>query len=425
MTSSKPSRPLLPVLGRMALGLGVASVGALITWQGITVKPTPGMSTTVTTVNVPLDGPLPLDLAETASFRLEGDRINVSMGSLNPKSQEIVSGQVMHRVRNPVQLDATRTGRQVNTTLKMHVQALNRSGVVVTEPEPVQHTIDLNFTRLIPLTLSGRTTDGNLNVNLEPLRLRALNLRSGRGNQIVALPGRTGGPFSLVSNSGDISITAPPGANPEALRVNTTSGDLHLELGTVSTQTLGLGTDSGDVQVTLPTTSQRGIITTNSGNVSVTAQRGTTGNLDIRTQSGSVSLNAPRDMRLRVRFTDRDTLTLPANMPPGTAPDLDVFIDAPSDNFSLETTEGTAIPLPEPIPNAERSNSVPRGNSAADSNTAPSGAAPSSAIQSAPPVSRPSAGSATSGSSAAETVPTQTVPTSPATPTTPAAPTRP
>ncbi|GGO19099.1 DUF4097 family beta strand repeat-containing protein [Deinococcus humi] len=341
MTVSPGTRPLLPVLARMALGLLLAGAGALLAWQGVTVKPTPGMGTETTPLSVALDGPLPNDLARTAELKIDGDRTNLSVGALPAGSALVVGGQVTHRARNPVQLSVSRTngqpGSQLNFGLTMRVQSLDRPGVTVAYPEPVQHVIALKATRSIPLTLSTRTVGGDQTLDLSTLRLRALNVRSVSGDQLVTLPARAGGPFALVSTSGSIGVTAPAGASPEAVRVNTVSGALTLNLAAATTGTLGAGAASGDVALTLPASFSRGTVTTASGDVTVNAPAGTHGNLDIRTQSGDVTLRAAPGLRLRVRFTDRETLSLPAAQLPASAPDLDVFIDAPGDHFKLES----------------------------------------------------------------------------------------
>lgn len=340
MTVSPETRPLLPVLTRMALGLLLAGAGALLAWQGVTVRPTPGMGTVTTPVRVALDGPLPNDLARTAKLEIDGDRTNLSVGALPAGSALVVGGQVTHRARNPVQLSTGRsagqTGTQLNFGLTLQVQPLERGGVTVASPEPVQHVIELNASRSLPLTLGTHTLSGNQTLDLTLLRLQALNARSVSGRLRVTLPAQAGGPVALVSTSGDIRVLAPSSAAPEALRVNTVSGDLHLELAGATTGTLGAGTASGNMRLTLPADFSRGTVTTASGDVAVTALAGTRGNLDIRSQGGDVTLRAAPGLTLRVRFTDRDTLSLPDGQPPASAPDLDVFIDAPGDRFTLE-----------------------------------------------------------------------------------------
>lgn len=382
MTALPPSRPLLPVLRRMALGLLIGTAGTLVAWQGVQVQPNPGMRITSTPVTVPLDGPQPFDLADFANLKIEGDRVDITVGALGRRRPELLTGTVTHRARNAVTFTPERQGKTVNATLDLHVQSIDRSGVVVSGPEPVQHRMNLALTRAIPLSLSLRTSSGDLKLNLLPLRLRALNVRTTSGGQDLTLPGRTGGPFSLVSGSGDITVTASPGANPEALRVNTAAGDLALNLAGLVTPALSVGTGSGDVRLTLPASSQRASLTTSSGNLNVTALPGTRGNLDVRTQSGDVTLRVPPDLNVRVRFTDRDTLTLPAGTPPATAPDLDVFIDAASGDVTVKTLDGQAIEVPDAQPAPQE--------------------APSRAATSSPSPARPAA---TSAPSRANTVP--------------------
>lgn len=367
MTYSPPTRPLPPVLARMALGLLLAGLGSVLTWRGVTPVPTPGLLGVTTPLSLPLDGPLPRDLAGAAALRLEGDRVEIDLGALPAGSPEVLGGRAVHRDRNPVTVQAERRGRQLSASLALRVQPLqgqpfDRGRVVVGGPEPLQHRLSLALTRRIPLTLSTQTTSGAQTLNLRPLRLRALTVRTTSGSQAVTLPGRAGGPFSLISSSGDIAVTASPGASPEALRVNTQSGDLALNLAGARMQALGVGSGSGDVRLTLPGVHQRGSVTTASGDVTVTAPPGTLGGtLDIRTQSGDVTLRVPPALRVRVRFTDRDTLTLPPGTPPATAPQLDVFVDSSSGDFALQILRGEPVPgaPPPDAPAAAPSSSRP------------------------------------------------------------------
>ncbi len=338
MTVHPAPRPLLPVLARMALGLGLAGLGGVLTWQGAEVRPTPGMGTTTTPVRVALDGPRPSDLAAAATLQISGDRSSVSVDSLAAGSALLVGGHVTHRERNPVELRSDRVGRQVKVTLALTVQPTDRPGMIVSGPEPVQHVIALQLSRAVPVTLSARTVSGDQTLDLSALTVRGLNLRTVSGDQTVTLPARTAGPAALVSTSGNIRVTAARGAVPEALRVNSVGGDQVLNLAGARVGTLGLGTASGDIDLTLPAEVPRAAVTTASGDVTVTARPGTRGNLDVRTQGGDVTLRVPAGLRLRVRFTDRDTVSLPRGLPPATAPDLDVFVDAPSGNFTLDST---------------------------------------------------------------------------------------
>ncbi|GGS20175.1 DUF4097 family beta strand repeat-containing protein [Deinococcus knuensis] len=341
MTTVPPSRPLLPVLARMAAGLLLAGGGALLAWQNVTLHPTPGMSVLDTPLSVPLDGPLPLDLAQSAALTFSGDLVDVTLRALPPGSALAVQGRVHHRARNPVQADVTRQGRALSAALTLRVQPLGQRGVIVTGPEPVQHTAALTLSRDVPFTLGSRTTYGDTTADLSALRVRSLTLRSDSGRQTLTLPARPAGPLSVVTRSGQVSVTAPPGSAPDALRVNTASGNQTLDLAAMRTQTLGVGTESGDVRLTLPTVTGRATLTTDSGNLTVTATPSTRGNLDIRTQRGDVTLRVPPALKVRVRFTDRDSLSWPRGAPAPLAPDLDVFVDAPRANFTLTPLEDT------------------------------------------------------------------------------------
>lgn len=330
---SPPPRPLLPVLARMALGLALGAVGGLLLWQGLSWRPTPGLETVTTPVSVPLDGPLPLDYADSATLRLEGDRSDLVLSPLAAGSPSLLRGEARHRRRNPLDISVRRSGRAVQATLRLPVRDLDRSSVVA--PGPVQHTLTLNLSRAVPLSLNTLTVGGDQRLDLRGLRLRALTARSDSGDLTLSLPALPGGPLAAVSRLGDLTVTAGAGASPEALRVNTQGGELRLALGGARLDALSAGTQSGDVALTLPARVNRGSVTTQSGDVNVTALAGTSGNLDIRTQSGDVTLRAPPGLRVRVRFTTQDTLILPPGTPPATAPDLDIFVDAPPGQFSL------------------------------------------------------------------------------------------
>lgn len=336
MTTSPAPRALLPVLGRMSLGLLLALLGVLVTWRGVSFKPTPGLETTHTPLNLPLDGPLPLDLAKAATLRFEGDRTSIDLKPLAASSPNLLSGEAQHRTRNPVSISSRRQGGNVTFTTKLYVKALNDRGVVVTGPEPFQHHLNAALSPNVPLTVNTYTVGGNQTLNLRGLRVRALTSRSDSGDLTLTLPARPGGPYALVTRSGNVKVSAPSGATPEAVRVNSQSGDLNLDLQGASLDALNAGTQSGDVQLTLPQRVRRGSVTTISGDVVVKAQRGMHGNLDIRTQSGDVTLRVPAGLRTRIRFTDRDTVILPRGTPPATAPQLDVFVDTSTGTFSLD-----------------------------------------------------------------------------------------
>ena len=208
--------------------------------------------------------------------------------------------------------------------------------VLPPSPEPFQHTLQASLTPTVPLTLGTVTVGGNQTINLAGLRVRALTARSDSGRLKLTLPARPGGPYALVTRSGRVEVTAPEGATPEALRVNSQSGDLTLQLGGAAVDALNAGTQSGDVTLTLPRQVNRGTVTTGSGDVDVTVQAGTRGNLDIRTGSGDVTLHVPPGLRVRVRFTDRETLLLPPGTPTASSPQLDVFVDTTSGEFDLQ-----------------------------------------------------------------------------------------
>ncbi|WP_412028484.1 DUF4097 family beta strand repeat-containing protein [Deinococcus yunweiensis] len=347
MTVTPPSRPLPPVLGRMAIGLLVAGAGGVVAWQSVGFSPTPGMAALSTPLSVPLRGVPPQGLPGAASVHLRGDRVDLNVTPLDTASPWLFQGSALHRGRNPVVIDLRRDDETLSAAVSLSVRGFDRGGVIVGEPEPLQHRVSVALTRRLPLSLSTRTGSGDQALDLTPLRLRALNLRTGSGAQAVTLPDRPAGPFSLVSGSGNIAVRAGGRSSPEALRVNTQSGDLSLSLATARTLALGAGSVSGDVQLTLPESFARGTVTTASGDVTVTAPATLTGgNLDIRTQSGAVVLSVAPQLRVRVRFTDRDTVVLPEGTPPGTAPQLDVFIDSGSGDVRLERPDGTDVPLP-------------------------------------------------------------------------------
>lgn len=350
MTTLPPPRPLLPVLKRMAFGLVLVLVGLLIAWQGVIFKPTPGLETTTTPLEVALDGPLPFDYAQFASVRLEGNRASLSLRPLTASSALLLSGEAHHRTRNPLNFEARRSGHSVDISAKLYVQAL-ASDRLTPSPEPYQHDLQAALTPRIPLSLSTYTVGGNQNLNLANLRVRALTTRSDSGDLTLALPARIGGPYAIVTRSGNVEVTAPAGARPEALRVNSQSGDLDLSLGGAALDALNAGTQSGDLRLTLPHQFNRGSVTTASGDVTISVPPGSQGNLDIRTLSGDVNLNTNPQTVVRVRFTDRETLMLPPGTPSATAPQLDIFVDIGSGHFNLnDRLKGRRTSTPTPAP---------------------------------------------------------------------------
>ncbi|PTA66681.1 hypothetical protein C8263_16610 [Deinococcus arcticus] len=325
----------------MALGLALAALGLGLAWHGAERTLTPGMSVQNTPLQVPLDGPLPLDLASSAALSFSGDRVNVALSPLPPGSPMAVQGAARHRARNPVQAEVSRQGRAITAQVTLNVQPYSVRGVVLGGPEPVQHTLSLALARGLPLTLGSVTTSGDQRLQLTPLRVRALTLRSDSGDLTLGLPARPAGPVSVVTRSGDVTLNAPPGSAPDAVRVNTASGGLRLNLAGMRTQTLGVGSDSGDLRLTLPVILGRATVTTATGHVTVSATPLTRGTLDIRTQGGRVTLRLPPRLSTRVRFADRDTLTWPRTQAPSPTPALDVFVDAPRSDFTLVPLEET------------------------------------------------------------------------------------
>ena len=340
MSAPPLPRPLLPVLGRMAAGLLLALLGGVLAMQGLRLKPTPGLESMQTPLFVPLDGPKTQDLAHSASLRFEGDRTTINLSRLPAQSAALLSGEARHRTRNPVIVSTRRSGNDVNFTAQLYVRALDDRGVVVDRPEPFEHRLHAELTPQIPLNLSTYTVGGHQDLDLRTLRVRALTARSDSGDLRLKLPALPGGPYAVVTRRGDVTVQAAAGAAPAAVRANSQLGNLHLTLGGSSIDALNAGSQSGNITLTLPARVNRGSLTTTSGNVAVTVQPGTRGNLDIRTGSGNVSLKVPPGLLTRIRFTDRDTLMLPRHTPPATAPQLDIFVDRGSGNFTLQGAEG-------------------------------------------------------------------------------------
>lgn len=336
MTTLPPPRPLLPVAQRMLLGLMLAAAGGLLAWSQITLKPTPGLETTLTPLEIPLDGPLPFNYAQSATLNFEGDRASLLLSPLPASSALLLSGEARHRTRNPVNFRLSRPGKTVTATAKLYVKPLSSERVPTPSPEPYQHSLRAALTPAIPLTLSTSTVGGNQTVNLAGLRVRSFAARSDSGRIDLALPARPGGPYAVVTRSGRVEITVPEGASPEALRVNSQSGNLTVNTGGAVLDALNAGSLSGNINLTLPARVNRGSITTASGNVNLTVPAGARGNLDIRTYSGNVNLTVPPNLRVRVRFTNRETLLLPPGTPVESAPQLDIFVDTSSGNFNLQ-----------------------------------------------------------------------------------------
>lgn len=353
MSVPTQSRPLLPTLRRMAAGLLLAAVGGALVWQGSTLRPTPGLQGVTTAFGAPLDGPLPLDVVHDARLRFQGQvgELQLRLSPLPASSPDVLRGEARHRERNPLKYSDSRRARTLDAEARLDVHPLRNSGVIVNSPEPFVHRVQAAITPRIPLTVTTLTGVGDQTLDLSTLRLRALTARTASGALKVTLPARPAGPLSLITDSGQLSVNAPrpsgqPGTRAEALRVNSRWGDMQINLAGAEIGTLSVGSGGGAVRLTLPARTDRGSLTTISGDVTVTALAGSSGNLDIRTQSGTVTLKVPAGLRVRVRFTDRDTLTLPPPTVPGeaVAPQLDVFVDAPADLFHLDSNGGRVTP---------------------------------------------------------------------------------
>lgn len=333
-----PPQPLAPVLARIALGLGVVAAGAGLTWAGLRVTPTPGLNAVQTPLTLPLGG------AAALNVRLEGDRTNLAVAGLPWPGREALKGSALHRERNPLGVQTTREGSALNVDLYLNVQPLEE-GVVRLGPPSLQHRLDLQLSRGVPVTLTTDTQSGDTRLDLHALRIRALNVRGGFGEVRVTLPERQSGPLTFVTLGGDVALRAPGAWRAPALRVNTESGDVQLELGKARTEALNIGTRSGDVTGTLPRADHQSV-TSGTGDLTLDLPEGAAGTLDLRSEGGNVTLSLPRGVRARVRFTDRTALHLPPGLPrQGNAaatsraalndPDLDLFVDAPTLTLTL------------------------------------------------------------------------------------------
>lgn len=337
-TAGPPKSPLGPVLRQMALGLGVTVLGATVAWRSVELRPTPGLESISTPITVPLDGPLPLDLAQEASLRFEGNRTALELAPLPPGSPQLLQGTANHRSRNPLTLQVRRQGRQVSVTAQLYVASLYSEGSRITPaPEPVQHSLRAALSPNLPLSLSTYTVGGPQNLDLAGLRIRTLTARSDSGDLMLGLPARAAGPYAIVTRSGAVTVEAGAGSSSEALRVNSQAGDLQLNLRGSALDILNAGTQSGAIALRFPARLGRGSLTTDSGNITVQLGAGARGNLDIRTLSGRVTVRVPASLRLRVRFTDSATITRPAGA--AQSPQLDLFVDGNRQNFTLQTEE--------------------------------------------------------------------------------------
>ncbi|MEF2279278.1 DUF4097 family beta strand repeat-containing protein [Deinococcus sp. YIM 134068] len=344
-----PDRPLPPVLARIALGLFVVAGGGVLGWNGTRITPVPGLNTVQTPLRVPLAG------AEALDVRLEGDRTALLVSGLAWPERAALVGTATRRERNPVSLGTQRRAGTLQAGVQLNVKPLG--GGVVRNTAGLQHRLDVGLTRGVPVTLSTDTYSGDTRLDLHALRLRALNVRSRFGDVTATLPGRQSGALTFVTLGGDVTLRARPEWRSPALRVNTESGDVSLELGTARAEAVYVGTRSGDVTGELPR-GERLSVTTGSGDVSLSVPDGAAGSLDVRSEAGRVSLRLPRGLSIRVRFTDRHAAELPSGWVRQGAtaasdpealetPDLDLFLDAQSSRLTLrdpDLPEGDLLP---------------------------------------------------------------------------------
>lgn len=346
-----PDRPLPPVLARIALGLGLAALGAALGWRGTRVTPTPGLNTVQTPLRVPLAG------ADALNVRLEGDRTTLLVGGLAWPERAALVGTATRRERNPLELATFRQEGTLHAELRLKVRPLNE-GVIRGGTAPLQHRLDVGLTRGVPVTLTTDSSSGGVRLDLHALRLRALNVRSRFGDVTATLPDRQSGALTFVTLGGDVTLRAPPEWRSPALRVNTESGGVRLLLGTARAEAVNVGTRSGDVTGELPRAARLSV-TTGSGDVDLNVPDGAAGTLDFRSEGGRVRLQVPRGLSTRVRFTDRNTAALPekwlrqgntaASEPRALdAPDLDLFIDARASDLSLRDPDTTPEGDPPP-----------------------------------------------------------------------------
>ncbi|MEW6421188.1 MAG: hypothetical protein AB1511_05610 [Deinococcota bacterium] len=333
-----PPRPLAPVLKRIALGLALVAGGAFVGWQGKQVVPTPGLNVVQTPLNLPLRG------AQALNVRLEGNFTDLHVAGLAWPGRAALRGSATHRERNPLQVQVAREGGTLNADLRLDVQPLDE-GVIRLGTPSLQHKLETQLSRAVPITLTTDTYSGDTRLDLHALRVWSLNVRSAFGRVVVTLPERQSGPLTFVTLGGDVTLHARPTWRAPALRVNTESGDVRLDLAAARVESLSVGVLSGDVTGWLPRTG-RTTVASGHGDVNLNLPDGATGTFDFRSEGGRVALTVPRGIALRLRFTDRTDLHLPPGLrrQGNTAasdahalndPDLDLFIDAPSADLTL------------------------------------------------------------------------------------------
>lgn len=343
-----PPRPLLPVLARIALGLGLVIAGAGLTVQNVRVTPAPGMKAVQTPLNLPLEG------AGALNVRLEGNRTDLTVAGLPWPGRAALTGEARHRLRNPLKVSTVREGRTLSVDLRLNVQPVDR-GVIQMDSWRVQHKLSAQLSRWVPVSLSTDAGSGQTRLNLHALRVRSLNVRSRFGLIRATLPERQSGPLTFVTVGGAVTLRAPAAWRAPALRVNTEGGDVDLHLGAARVEAVHIGTRSGDVTGELPRADHQSV-TTGTGDLDLTLPDGAAGTLDLRAEEGRVTLSLPPGVRTRIRLTDRTRLGLPRHLiRQGNAaatdrgalsdPDLDLFIDARQGSLTLREP-----PSPEGVP---------------------------------------------------------------------------
>lgn len=347
-----PPRPLLPVLSRIALGLGVAVAGLGLAATHLRVVPTPGLKAVQTPVDLPLGG------AAALNVRLTSNRADLTVGGVPWPGRAALTAHARHRERNPLRVETAREGRTLSADLGLPVRALDE-GLIPLNSLPLQHKLDALLARSVPVTLTTETYSGDTALDLHALRVRSLGTRTSLGDVRATLPERQSGPLTFVTLGGDVTLRASSMWRAPSLRVNTEGGDVSLDLGEARTEALNIGTRSGDVTGTLPRADHSSVATA-SGDLDLTVPEGAAGTLDLRAEGGSVTLSLPPGVDIRVRFTDRAELDLPRGLRRQgntvatsgralTDPDLDLFLDAPSAALTLRGPP-SENPAPAPRP---------------------------------------------------------------------------
>ena len=353
-----PPRPLLPVLSRIALGLGVVGAGLLLAGSNLRTIPTPGLKAVQTPVDLPLGG------AAALNVRLSSNNADLTVGGVPWPGRSALTAHARHRERNPLRVETGREGRTLSADLGLHVRALDE-GLIPINSLPLQHKLDALLARSVPVTLTTESYSGDTALDLHALRVRSLNTRTSLGDVRATLPERQSGPLTFVTLSGDVTLRASSAWRAPSLRVNTESGDVALDLGEARAEGVNVGTRSGDVTGRLPR-ADHSSVTTASGDLDLTVPEGAAGTLDLRAEGGAVTLSLPPGVGVRVRFTERAELDLPRGLRRQgntvattrralTDPDLDLFLDAPSAHLTLRgfPSENPAPEPPTPPPAPE------------------------------------------------------------------------